>query len=137
MPEETAQHLLSRTGVAPGNNEDAVAVAVDESGLMNTLSEILKPQFMKLVEEIKRAFLYAASETRGRGVTQVYLLGSIARWPGAEQLLTNLSGSTVSKIPNPLALFPSSESTEDAGAHFAPEIAVATGLALRGMNTHG
>ena len=137
MPEETARHLLSRTGVSPGENEDAVAVALDESGLMNTLSEILKPQFMKLVEEIKRAFLYAASETRGRSVTQVYLLGSIARWPGAEQLLTNLSGSRVSKIPNPLALFPSSESTEDAGAHFAPEIAVATGLALRGMSTNG
>ena len=137
MPEETARHLLSRTGVSPGENEDAVAVALDESGLMNTLSEILKPQFMKLVEEIKRAFLYAASETRGRSVTQVYLLGSIARWPGAEQLLTNLSGSRVSKIPNPLALFPSSESTEDAGAHFAPEIAVATGLALRGMITNG
>lgn len=137
MPEDTARHLLSRTGVAPGEKEDAVAVALDESGLMNTLSEILKPQFMKLVEEIKRAFLYAASETRGRGVTQVYLLGSIARWPGAEQLLTNLSGSTVSKIPNPLALFPSSESSEDADAHFAPEIAVATGLALRGMKTDG
>jgi type IV pilus assembly protein PilM len=136
MPEDTARHLLSRTGVAPGENEDAVAVALDESGLMNTLSEILKPQFMKLVEEIKRAFLYAASETRGRGITQVYLLGSIARWPGAEQLLTNLSGSTVSKIPNPLALFPSSNSTEDAGAHFAPEIAVATGLALRGMRVN-
>lgn len=137
MPEETARHLLSRTGVSPGENEDAVAIALDESGLVNTLSEILKPQFMKLVEEIKRAFLYAASETRGRGVTQVYLLGSIARWPGAEQLLSNLSGSRVSKIPNPLALFPSNETTEDAGAHFAPEIAVATGLALRGMIPNG
>ncbi len=137
MPEETARHLLSRTGVSAGDSEDAVAVALDETGLMNTLSEILKPQFMKLVEEIKRAFLYAASETRGRSVTQVYLLGSIARWPGAEQLLSSLSGSTVSKIPNPLDLFPSSESTADTSGQSAPEIAVATGLALRGMNTNG
>ena len=137
MPEETARHLLSRTGVSAGDTEDAVAVALDETGLMNTLSEILKPQFMKLVEEIKRAFLYAASETRGRSVTQVYLLGSIARWPGAEQLLSSLSGSTVSKIPNPLDLFPSGESTADTSGQSAPEIAVATGLALRGINTHG
>jgi type IV pilus assembly protein PilM len=137
MPEETARHLLSRTGVSTGDSEDAVAVALDETGLMNTLSEILKPQFMKLVEEIKRAFLYAASETRGRSVTQVYLLGSIARWPGAEQLLSSLSGSTVSKIPNPLDLFPSSESTADTSGQSAPEIAVATGLALRGMKTNG
>jgi len=138
MPEDTARHLLSRTGVYPGDSDDALSDTLDETGLLDTLSEILKPQFMKLVEEIKRAFLYAASETRGRGVTQVYLLGSIARWPGAEQMLSNLSGSTVSKIPNPLALFSSDETGQpDAPAHYAPEIAVATGLALRGMKLHG
>lgn len=138
MPEETARQLLSRTGVYPGDSDDPVAGALDETGLFNTLSEILKPQFMKLVEEIKRAFLYAASETRGRGVTQVYLLGSIARWPGAEDMLSSLSGSTVSKIPNPLALFPSVDGKNaNAATTYAPEIAVATGLALRGMNPHG
>ncbi len=138
MPEDTARHLLSRTGVSPGDSKDALSDTLDEDGILNTLSEILKPQFMKLVEEIKRAFLYAASETRGGGVTQVYLLGSIARWPGAEQMLSNLSGSTVSKIPNPLALFPSNDlDTTSTVQQFAPEIAVATGLALRGMKLHG
>jgi type IV pilus assembly protein PilM len=138
MPEDTARHLLSRSGVCPGDSENALSDTVDEDGVLNTLSEILKPQFMKLVEEIKRAFLYAASETRGRGVTQVYLLGSIARWPGAEQMLSSLSGSTVSKIPNPLALFPSNELDKTSTVQkFAPEIAVATGLALRGMKLHG
>jgi len=138
MPEETAQHLLSRAGVYPGNHNDPVSDVIDESGVLSTLSEILKPQFMKLVEEIKRAFLYAASETRGRGVTQVYLLGSIARWPGSEQMLSQLSGTNVTKIPDPLALFPSGEDDEvDRAGHFAPELAVATGLALRGMKIHG
>ena len=138
MPEETAQHLLSRAGVYPGNHSDPVSDVIDESGVLSTLSEILKPQFMKLVEEIKRAFLYAASETRGRGVNQVYLLGSIARWPGSEQMLSQLSGTNVTKIPDPLALFPSTaqDKTGKAG-HFAPELAVATGLALRGMTVHG
>ncbi len=138
MPEETAQHLLSRAGVYPGNHDDPVSNVIDESGVLSTLSEILKPQFMKLVEEIKRAFLYAASETRGRGVTQVYLLGSIARWPGSEQMLSQLSGTNVTKIPDPLALFPSGENDEAGKAgHYAPELAVATGLALRGMKVHG
>lgn len=137
MSEETARHLLSRTGVCPGGHNDAISDVIDESGLLSTLSEILKPQFMKLVEEIKRAFLYAASENRGRGVTQVYLLGSIARWPGSEQMLSSLSGSKVAKIPDPLALFPSGRTDdEQTSDHFAPEIAVATGLALRGMKTH-
>lgn len=137
MPEDTARHLLSRTGVCPGGHNDAISNVIDESGLFNTLSEILKPQFLKLVEEIKRAFLYAASENRGRGVAQVYLLGSIARWPGSEQMLSSLSGSMVQKIPDPLALFTSDGTGDDRSSdHFAPEIAVATGLALRGMNTH-
>lgn len=138
MSEDTARHLVSRTGVHVGDHHDPVSDAIDQSGLFNTLSEILKPQFLKLVEEIKRAFLYAASETRGRGVTQVYLLGSIARWPGSDRLLSNLIGSKIEKIPDPLSLFPSTESIEvNEFGNSAPEIAVATGLALRGMTAHG
>ena len=135
ISERTARQLLSDTGVDPGHHNDPVADAIDESGLYNTLSEILKPQFMKLVDEIKRAFLYAAAETRGRGVTQVYLLGSIAYWPGAEQLLSTLSGSNVETIADPLAMFPSDEQDGAVSARqAAPETAVATGLALRGMH---
>ncbi len=138
MPEETARQLVVRTGVQSTGNSDVVSDAIDESGLFNTLSEILKPQFLKLVEEIKRAFLYAASETRGRGVTRVYLLGSIARWPGSDQLLSSLTGSEVSKIPDPLSLFPASDKAARADASgSAPEIAVATGLALRGITDRG
>ncbi|MBT8103452.1 MAG: pilus assembly protein PilM, partial [Gammaproteobacteria bacterium] len=141
MSEATARHLLTRTGVHPGTHKDAISHVVDDSGLFNTLSEILKPQFMKLVDEIKRAFIYAASETRGRGVTQVYLMGSIARWPGSDEMLSKLSGASVAKIPDPLALFPSDQEGKsgDRGAatHSAPEIAVATGLALRGINING
>ena len=138
MSEDTAKQLVSRTGVHPGSNTDLVPDEFDETGLFNTLSEILKPQFMKLVEEIKRAFLYAASETRGRGVTQVYLLGSIARWPGSDRLLSNLIGFKVATIPDPLSLFPAEgPAAQGSSGHSAPEIAVATGLALRGMTIHG
>jgi len=136
MPEHVARNLVSRTGLRPSSDHDAVSDAIDESGVFNTLSEILKPQFLMLGEEIKRAFLYAASETRGRNVTQVYLLGSIARWPNSDKLLSNLTGSKVEKIPDPLSLFPN-ENTAGASGGAAPEIAVATGLALRGMKLHG
>jgi type IV pilus assembly protein PilM len=139
MSEDTARKLLSSTGVHPGSHHDAVSDAIDESGVFDTLAEILKPQFLKLVEEIKRAILYAASETRGRGVTQVYLLGSIARWPGSDKLLSGLIGSKVATIPDPLALFPAEGAAEpnpEVSGSAAPEIAVATGLALRGMTSH-
>ena len=62
---------------------------------------------------------------------KVYLLGSIARWPGSEDLLGSLTDADVAKIPDPLALFPQGDDVGNSIA--APEIVVATGAALRGM----
>ena len=134
MPAESARDLVIRTGVHPDSFAGAVGDAINASGAYYTLAEILKPEFMKLVEEIKRAFLYAAAETRGSTVSQVYLLGSIARWPGADRLLGNLADVEVARVLDPLAEFGSPNETQSsAGTQPAPEIAVATGLALRGM----
>ncbi|MDH3613687.1 MAG: pilus assembly protein PilM [Gammaproteobacteria bacterium] len=137
MSEDMARDLILRAGVRSGNPGDAVEATIAEAGLVNTISEILKPQFLKLVEEIKRVCLYAAAETRGGVVGQVYLLGSIARWPGTADLLSTLTGTSVAKIPDPLALFPSSPDKSPAAGTAAPEIVVATGAALRGMQIHG
>lgn len=136
MPEAMAHDLITRTGVRPSG--DSVSRAIEDSGLTKTISEILKPQFLRLADEIKRVCLYAAAETRGGAVAQVYLLGSIARWPGTDVLLASMMDVSVAKIPDPLAPFTSA--SEDGAASIsdtAPEIAVATGLALRGIQTHG
>ena len=131
MSEDMARDLVLHNGVRGRGSVAATGMAMEEDGLVSTISEILKPHFMKLVEEIKRVCLYAAAETRGGGVPKVYLLGSIARWPGSENLLASLTDTDVAKIPNPLALFPQGD---DAGSGVAaPEIVVATGAALRGM----
>lgn len=138
LSEDMARDLILRSGVASAAYGESVAAAIDEAGLVKTISEILKPQFMKLVDEIKRVCLYAASETRGGAVTQVYLLGSIARWPGSDALLSSLTGVEVVKISDPLAQF---QSTEKKGTSFAgasaPDIVVATGAALRGLQNDG
>lgn len=133
---EAARELVIRTGVHPDSFAGAVGDAINASGAYYTLAEILKPEFMKLVEEIKRAFLYAAAETRGATVSQVYLLGSVARWPGADRLLGNLADVEVARVLNPLTVFTSVHAElSDRHAQPAPEIAVATGLALRGMHS--
>ena len=137
MSEDMARDLLLRTGIHAGGVDDTVQLALEEAGLVSTMSEILKPQFLKLVDEIKRVCLYAAAETRGGSVTQVYLLGSIARWPGSDHLLSSLTGSEVAKIPDPLALFPPTAKKGTRRSKSAPEIVVATGAALRGMCSHG
>ncbi len=138
MPEDMARSLVLRTGVRAGGHADPVSAAVDETGIVDTMSEILKPHFLRLVDEIKRVCLYAAAETRGGAVTKVYLLGSIARWPGSDGLLATMTGVEVTKMPDPLSLFiETNENHASTTEDPAPELAVATGLALRGMRTHG
>ncbi|MCZ6889691.1 MAG: pilus assembly protein PilM, partial [Gammaproteobacteria bacterium] len=98
-----------------------------------TVAEIIKPEFTKLAHEIRRGLVFAASESRGARTDHVYLLGSIARWNGTEGLLASMVDATVSKIPNPLALFSGVFEPTDV----QPELAVATGLALRGVSDDG
>ena len=64
----------------------------------------------------------------------MYLLGSIARWPGADGLLSTLTGMDVANIPDPLTLFPSDETgRQPVNDASASDIVVATGAALRGL----
>ncbi|MDJ0758525.1 MAG: pilus assembly protein PilM [Woeseiaceae bacterium] len=133
MPEPMARDLVLKTGLKSSTHSN-VQETVEASGLASTMSEILKPKFLKLVEDIKRVCLYAAAETRGGAVTQVYLLGSIARWPGADELLSTLTGMDVANIPDPLTLFPSDDSKQaPVNNATASDIVVATGAALRGL----
>ncbi len=136
MSDSMARDLVLRTGIAP--NDDPSATDIDDAGLLRTMAQIVKPQFMRLVEEIKRVCLYAAAETRGGAVTQVYLLGSIARWPGSDGLLGSMIDLKIAKIPDPLAPFAEiSDATIVQAPVSAPEIAVATGLALKGLHGNG
>ena len=133
MPESMARDLVMRTGLRSSAHSN-VQETIEESGLASTMSEILKPKFLQLVEDIKRVCLYAAAETRGGAVTQVYLLGSIARWPGADALLSTLTGMDVANIPDPLTLFPSDDGgRQPVNDASASDIVVATGAALRGL----
>ena len=124
MPEPMARGLLERSGLA----DRSVDAFSDDA--LGTLSEIVKPLFARLAREVKRVCLYAAAETRGGSVSQVYLLGGIARWPGSDRVLESMTNVKVTKIPNPLDPF-TDPGTSTASTEAAPQLAVATGLALR------
>jgi type IV pilus assembly protein PilM len=125
---ELARDLVLRHGLAPGGADAEVS---------QTLREILKPGFQTLTAEINRALIFAASETHGEPVGRVYLLGAMARWQGVDDLLNALLDIPVATIPDPLHPFRRHGGKGSAPAAAAsPEIAVATGLALRGMVSH-
>ena len=98
------------------------------------IRQIIRPEVTRLVDDIRRAYLYAAAETHGNVLGQVYLMGSVARWPGAAELITEMADVPARIMPGPETLFPNGESDriDDAG----PDLAVATGLALRGLLNH-
>jgi type IV pilus assembly protein PilM len=137
MPEPSVRKLVDLHSLDPrdGSQENAlVEVGIDVAA---TLQEILKPSFLELVDEINRALIYLASQTHGESVDRIYLLGSVARWQGADKLLNKLLVLPVETIPNPLKTFrrpgaPEAVNEIDA----APAIAVATGLALRGLRVN-
>lgn len=115
LPDDLAQRLVSGT--------DMAATESDESSRM--LTQIVKPLLRKLVHEVERGLVYANAESRGARANQVYLLGSLARWNGAAGLLESMLDVPVKTIPSPMQLF--GHETDDG----SPELAVATGLALK------
>ena len=101
---------------------------------VNPVVEIVRPVFSRLVEEVRRACLYAASESQGEVVEQVYTFGSIARWPGADEMLSELARLPVASNLPLTAIFDGGEDGSTADyLGVGPELAVATGLALRGL----
>jgi len=117
---QLAMQMMAETSLDPERPGESSA----QADSANWISEIVYPEFEKLAKEIERGLVYANSESRGSRRSSVYLLGSIARWNGAGRLLQSIIGVPVSLAPSPLSLF-GQESKDN-----APELAVATGLAL-------
>lgn len=106
------------------------------SEISSTLVQIVKPSLIKMASYIKRALMYAAAETRGDSIAKIYLTGSIARWRGIDNVLEELLNLPVEVIPNPLGVFGIKEQVHSLD-EARPELAVSTGLALRGLLEHG
>jgi len=119
-----------------GLQKQPMAAGVDaESGVSATLLEIVKPCFLELINEINRVLVFTASETHGEPVSRVCLLGSIAHWPGAQEVLLSLLDFDA---PNGQTEFTQifqdeNEDTRIPWAGLFSEISIAMGLALRGL----
>jgi len=104
---------------------------VDDEEIKKVIYDILAPTFAQLASEIREVLLYIASETRGGAVEHIYLLGSMARLRGLDQIIDQYMSIPV-KTLNPfygLSTDPNIDDFSDLGP--LSGIAVATGLALR------
>ena len=130
---EMTPDMALRLLLSKGLGAEGAAAAGD---FAQTLSEVLQAEIALLVGEINKTLVYTASRSRGRGVDQIYLLGSVGRYPGVDALLQQLLSVPVTLL-DPFAAFE--------GALAAPTrarlstragMAVAAGLALREFRGH-
>jgi len=137
MPVDVCRDLMLRHGF---NKPGGLRGEIDSSGdgdIAQTLLEIVKPSFIKLIEEINRVLIYTASETHGSPVSKICLLGSIARWSGSEALLRELINIPLSsKQAGFTDVFEDQTGSSESWSERIPELAIATGLALRGILAH-
>lgn len=104
--------------------------------IARTVTEIAKPMLLELAEEVTKVLMYTASQTRGGSVNLVYLLGSIARWPGAEALINGMLSLPV-QVLDPLRAFDDGERQSALPKRERTTgLAIATGCALRGQVEH-
>ncbi len=114
----------------------ARAIGADaNSDISATLLEIVKPCFLDLVNEINRVLVFTAAETHGVPVSRVCLLGSLAHWPGAQQVLMSLLDL---EQPDGQTEFnqvfqDENEDTRIPWEGLFSDISIAMGLALRGL----
>jgi Tfp pilus assembly PilM family ATPase len=83
---------------------------------------------------LRRASLYAASESKGESIDQVYTFGSIARWAGANEMLSEMANLPVADtLPITAILSTDTRKGNVDASGIGPDLAIATGLALRGL----
>ena len=132
---EAALNLLHQYGLSntdTENDEDQFNPDFIDNDIRFAINEILKPPFINLASEIRDVLVYVASETRGGAIEQIYLLGSLARLSGIDQLIDAQLSIPVRTIDPFYGI--DVRTPEAALDDLGPlaGIAVATGLALRG-----
>ncbi|WP_372783955.1 pilus assembly protein PilM [Litorivivens sp.] len=129
MEEAFARRMLGQQLTPSAENEASYA-----TGLPETVGQILKPLFLKLSQEIEKATLYTASQTRGEPIREVFLLGAAGQWPVAKKVLQDIVHLPV-QVLSPVSTY------QPLGEFLGvpPELAqqclpLSCGLALRGMS---
>jgi type IV pilus assembly protein PilM len=130
LMEQISRSLDVDAAMAQSIIQDADLGASRPDAQTRTILEIIRPELNKLVREIERGLIYAASESQGADDARVFLIGSLARWQGADRLLTDLVHHPVQTIPDPLQPFLriGADIEPETGR---PELAIPAGLALR------
>ena len=130
---EQAMQVLLQYGFSEPSEVVPTATQVSSGEILSSMVEILHPLFLEFIDNVNKTLIYTASMLHGKSVQQIYLLGSLARYPGADRFLTQMLALPVARL-NPFSLFiDSDEHVPPANRDITAGTVLATGLALRGI----
>ena len=134
LTESMARDLIFTNGLDQSTCADEPNTGSFDTNVVTTLVDIVRPEFLRLVREIERAFLFADSESHGNSRKKIVVAGGIAQWPGAAALLGSLTQTPVESLGRCHMPFGSgAEVNPEISDQVAAEMSTAVGLALRGM----
>ena len=133
MSRESTLELIEKHGFLQDNNNMSTQVAYSDEGITKTLLDIARPIFDEVIDEINRVLIFAASENHGESIDKIYILGSLAHWSGVDNYLNKKLNLSVKALRNPLSSFMGANTIQNVRYEQAPNMAIAAGLALRGL----
>ena len=133
MSKEATLDLIHKHGFDTSVKKPSSQVAYVDEDITKTLLDIARPALSELIEEINRVLIFAASENHGEAITKIYLLGSLAHWNGIDKYLDKELKISVKALFDPLEPFYMPSANEMSEPIHAPDMAIAAGLALRGL----
>lgn len=137
MPEEAVRVAVHRVGLDAKFDPQLTELSNTGKETSQVMLEVIKPNLLALVDEIKRALRYVVAESRGEPVRRLYLMGNFASWRGSDRVLRRLIDIPVQKLPDPMEIFGSGRAApKDSSGNDSSDLIVATGLALRGIVTN-
>ena len=135
---EVAAQLLTSYGVGAMQDlgpvesdftfEDPDVESPDLEGITGTLRETIRPGLRPVIEQTHKAISYAAFQTRGMSLDQIYLLEDAVSCPGLDGLLSEMLQLPVQSLYPSEAVDASGEARWQGGGQ---EFSVALGMAMR------
>ena len=137
MSNEQTLELINKHGFDINKDNKSSNIAYSDEKITKTLLDIARPIFEELINEINRVLIFAASENHGESISKIYLLGSLAHWKGVDKFLDEKLNISVEALQDPLSTFSNQNSNSLSDFQHAPNMAIAAGLALKGLVEYG
>lgn len=133
MSYKSTLDLIEKYGFDKDINSSSASMSYVDEEVTKSLLDVARPLLTEFIDEINRILIFSASENHGESITKIYLLGSFAHWHGMDKYLNERLKISIEALSDPLKIFSYTNKDGLSNDVSKPDMAVAAGLALRGL----